>query len=103
MEMWGNEVRVVADEAEALALAAEYDPQLVLCDVDGAGEAGLERFDPLRRRFAGARTLFAVVGEPRTAEEEARALAHGYDSFLVKPLQPVPLARLLRACAAAQP
>jgi len=102
MEMWGNEVRVVADEAEALALGADYDPQLVLCDVDGAGEAGLERFDPLRRRFSGTHTLFAVVGEPRTAEEEARALARGYDSFLVKPLQPAPLARLLRACAAAQ-
>ncbi|HUP09838.1 MAG TPA: ATP-binding protein [Caldimonas sp.] len=101
MEMWGNEVRVVADEAEALSLAADYDPQLVLCGLDGEGEAELERFDPLRRRFAGGRTLFAVVGEPRSAEEEARALARGYDSFLVKPLQPAALARLLRACAPA--
>ena len=102
IERWGNEVRVVADEAEALALAADYDPQLVLCDVDGRGDAELERFDPLRRRLAGARTLFAVVGEPRSAEEQGRALARGYDSFLAKPLQPAPLARLLRACAAAQ-
>jgi len=102
MEMWGNEVRVVADESEALAIDTDYVPQLVLCDVDGAAEHELERYAPLRRRFGSARTLFAAVGDPGSADDEARALARGYDSFLVKPLQPDLLARLLRACAAAQ-
>jgi CheY-like chemotaxis protein len=95
-------VQVVVGEAEALALADDYRPQLVLCDVAGATDAELERVDRLRRRFGGAHTLFAVIGDPEGPDNEARALARGYDSFLVKPLQPDGLARLLRACAAMQ-
>ena len=41
--------------------------------------------------------VFAAVTGYATGDEQERALAAGFDSFLVKPLEPESLGRLLRA------
>jgi len=99
MEMWNNEVRMAATAEEGLRAAAAFKPHIVLCDIGLPGMDGFQLLAPLRTQLAGQRTLFAAITGHARVEDEARALEVGYDSFLVKPMQPGALARLLRACA----
>jgi PAS domain S-box-containing protein len=103
MEMWGNEVRLAADSREGLATTDSFRPHIVMCDI---GLPGLEQFDLLklpRLGRDGHRTLFAAITDRDRIDEEARALAAGYDSLLIKPLEADSLARLLRSYANAVP
>jgi PAS domain S-box-containing protein len=99
MEMWGNEVRLAADAEAGLAETHAFHPHIVLCD---PGLPGLARFDPhkLPRSEADGRRVFvAAVTGAGNAEDEARALAAGYDSVLVRPIEAESLAKLLRLYA----
>jgi len=103
MEMWGNEVRLAADSREGLATTDSFRPHIVMCDI---GLPGLEQFDLLklpRLGRDGHRTLFAAITDRDRIDDEARALAAGYDSLLIKPLEADSLARLLRSYANAAP
>ncbi|MEP7057020.1 MAG: ATP-binding protein [Caldimonas sp.] len=102
MEMWGNEVRVAGNGEEGLRIADQFKPQIVLCDIGLPGLDGFAMLAPLRAKLQGQRALFAAVTGHSQLDHEARALAVGYDSFLVKPLQPGSLARLLHSYANAR-
>jgi PAS domain S-box-containing protein len=99
IEMWGNEVRLAADATEGLAATDGFRPHIVMCDIS---LPGLERFELLKQSRwdgRGHRTMFAAITNQPGIEDEARALAAGYDSVLTKPLEPESLARLLRSYA----
>lgn len=97
LEIGGSEVRGAATAEEGLRLAAQFRPQIVLCDLGLPGTDGFTLIGPLRRQLAGHPTLFAALTGHGRSEDEARALAAGFDAFLVKPLQPDVLGRLLRS------
>ncbi len=97
MELWGTEVRTARTAEEALAVAAEFLPQIVLCDIGLPGMDGFRLVDPLRETLKGAPVVFAAVTGYAGAEDQQRALAAGFDSFFVKPLDPGSLAHLLRS------
>jgi CheY-like chemotaxis protein len=99
MEMWGNEVRLAANTEDGLAEMHAFRPHIVLCDL---GLPGLDRFDRLklpRSEPDGRRIFVAAVTSAGGVEDEARALAAGYDSVLVRPLEAESLAKLLRSYA----
>ena len=100
MEMWNNEVRMAATAEEALR-AAEPSGR-TSCSATSACRARTDSscWTGCAMRLAGQRTVFAAVTGHARHHDEARALAAGYDSFLVKPLQPGSLARLLHSYAA---
>ena len=101
IEMWGNEVRLASDSTEGLAATDGFRPHIVMCDIS---LPGLERFELLKQSRwddRGHRTLFAAITNQPGIEDEARALAAGYDSVLTKPLEPESLVRLLRSYASA--
>jgi PAS domain S-box-containing protein len=100
MELWGNEVTTARSADEALAIAAKARPQIVLCDIGLPGMDGLKLVRALRERLGDARVTFAAVTGYAGGDDQQRALAAGFDSFLVKPLEPDSLARLLRAAGA---
>ncbi len=99
MELWGNEVSTARDAEEALAIAARLKPQIVLCDIGLPGMDGLRLVGQLRKELEGLPVVFAAVTGYASPEDQQRALAAGYDSFFVKPLNPTGLANLLRAYA----
>ena len=99
MELWGTEVSKARSGAEALAIAAAFKPQIVLCDIGLPGMDGLQLVEQLRHTLADAGTVFAAVTGYASAQDQERALAAGFDSFFVKPLDAQSLARLLRSCA----
>ncbi len=97
MELWGTEVSTARNAAEALDVAAQFRPQIVLCDIGLPGMDGLRLVEPLRDKLKGMPVVFAAVTGYASAEDQQRALAAGFDSFFVKPLNPGSLANLLRS------
>jgi len=101
MELWGTEVSTARNAEEALDIAARFRPQIVLCDLGLPGMDGLRLVEPLREKLKGMPVVFAAVTGYASAEDQQRALAAGFDSFFVKPLNPGSLANLLRSYPAA--
>ena len=99
MELWGTEVSTATTAAEALDMAARTQPQIVLCDIGLPGMDGLKLVGQLRRTLAGSAAMIVAVTGHAGAQDQQAALAAGFDSFLVKPLDADSLARLLHAYA----
>lgn len=82
----GHEVAVATDGGEALHMAAELEPDVVLCDIALRGERnGYDVARALRRRGRPMQ-LVAVTGYSRQ-EDRDRAHRAGFDMFLVKPIK----------------
>jgi CheY-like chemotaxis protein len=99
MEMWGNEVRLAGDADAGLAETHAFRPHIVLCSL---GLPGLDRIDRTTLPPSepdGRRIFMAAVTSAGGIEDETRALASGFDSVLVRPLDAETLARLLRSYA----
>ncbi|MEO8526587.1 MAG: ATP-binding protein [Caldimonas sp.] len=97
MALWGNEVSTARSAEEALSVAASSRPQIVLCDIGLPGMDGYRLVGALRKVLGDAPVVFAAVTGYASGDDQERALSAGFDSFLVKPLQPESLSRLLRA------
>ena len=105
----GHEVHTAGDGAEALVVAAECRPDVVLLDI---GMPKLDGYEVARRiraePWGKTAVLIALTGWGQD-EDRRRSREVGFDSHLVKPLDPEALsallARLPRAAqvAAAQP
>ncbi len=93
--MDGHEVRIASDGLEALRVAEEFRPQLVLLDIGMPKLDGYETARRLRERpwFQGTR-LFALTGWGQEEDREHARLA-GFDRHLVKPVDPDELSELL--------
>jgi CheY-like chemotaxis protein len=86
LQLYGYEVRTAANGGEALRLAAEFEPQLVLSDIGLPGMNGYELARALRREAGERRIALAAVTGYGQSGDRARALEAGFDHFLVKPL-----------------
>ena len=91
----GHEVQVVHDGAAALAAAKDRVPEVAFVDIVMPGMNGYELARRLRRDWPpAALRIYAMSGlgqdEDRELGEEA-----GIEQFLVKPLEPGMLERLL--------
>ena len=89
----------VLSAREALEVARRVRPQIVLCDIGLPDVDGFRLVESLRRELAGSPVVFAAVTGYAGEEDQQRALAAGFDSFFVKPLNPNSLAKLLRSYA----
>ncbi|AVR96082.1 hybrid sensor histidine kinase/response regulator [Pseudoduganella armeniaca] len=94
-------VTAAYDGSQGLALALTGDFDVLLCDIGLPQLDGLEVIARLRAQEADAartRRLFAIAlsgyGQP---EDRARALAAGFDEYLVKPVRPDSLLELVAA------
>ncbi len=91
----GNEIRTAYDGIEALQVASEFRPEVVLLDIGLPKLDGHEVAQRLRREAWGRHAcLIAVTGWSDEADR-ARSRAAGFDHHLVKPLDTTHLARLL--------
>jgi signal transduction histidine kinase/ActR/RegA family two-component response regulator len=99
LDLMGAEAHVALDGAEALRLAPELEPELVLLDIGLPGLDGYETARRLRARPGFHARLVALTGYGSTQDRE-RALAAGFDEHLVKPLSHQAMQGLLRQLAA---
>jgi len=100
MELWGHEVQTAATPEAGLRIARTQRPQIVLCDISHPDFEAAELLEPLRSSLVGMPVFFAALNaRDRHDDDEARALEAGFDAYLVKPLRPENLGRLIHAFA----
>ncbi|TAD81067.1 MAG: response regulator [Sphingomonadales bacterium] len=84
LEPLGFQVRTASDSETGLALAAQVQPDLVLCDVALAGESGWDLAALLRRRHGAGLRIVMLSGEgPQSAGSPQESPAN--DTFVMKP------------------
>jgi PAS domain S-box-containing protein len=95
LELTGNEVRTARDGLEAVEAAAEFRPDLVLLDI---GMPRLNGYDACRRfreqPWGKDAVIVALTGWGQE-EDKRRSQEAGFDSHLVKPVEPAALEKLL--------
>ncbi len=95
LEIWGHRVEVAEDGNDGLAKALAVRPDVALIDIGLPGIDGNELARRIRARMNGdGPCLIAMTGYGQP-EDRSRALQAGFDTYLVKPVEPDTLSRLL--------
>ena len=84
----GYDVRVTADGDEALLLAAEDLPDLVILDWMIEGTSGIEVCRRLRRDKHSAHVPIIMLTAREAEDDRIRGLETGADDYLTKPFSP---------------
>jgi CheY-like chemotaxis protein len=103
VEMMGFEVAQALDGPAALALAPQFGPDVVLCDVGLPGMDGYEVVRALRALFTDRPMVVAALtgyGDRRDLERAAQA---GFDQHFIKPLGHDQLESFLTSYAGPRP
>lgn len=94
LELDGYAVRTAASGEQALSLVAQFEPHMVLLDVNMPGMDGRELTQQLRRRYGDAMVLIAVSGtDPE--DERVTQTFDSVDHYFRKPVDLAALRRLL--------
>jgi CheY-like chemotaxis protein len=91
---WGYDVEVATNASSGLAKAAVRPPAIALVDIGLPDRDGCDVARALRRSLPPTLRLIAMSGYGQR-QDGARALAAGFDEYLVKPLNIARLRRLL--------
>jgi CheY-like chemotaxis protein len=95
LRITGNEIRTSYDGLEALQVASDFRPEVVLLDIGLPKIDGHEVAQRLRREPWGQRICLIAVTGWSDESDRARSRAAGFDHHLVKPLDTGHLAKLL--------
>jgi len=93
----GHEILSVATGAEALGVAREHRPDLVLLDVMLPDMNGIDVCRRLKEDQDGGLFVVMVSALQTSAESQAEAVEAGADGFLAKPVEPLALKAHTRA------
>ena len=95
LSMLGNDVRTASDGLQAVSVAAQFKPDVILLDI---GMPRLNGYDACRRiraqPWAVRPFIIALTGWGQT-EDRRHSLEAGFDHHLVKPMDPAVLEELL--------
>jgi len=97
LEMEGHEVETAHDGTTGLAVLMDRDFDVVVCDIGLPGMDGLEVLAALRASGKAAQPMAIGLSGYGQAEDRSRALAAGFDHYLVKPVSPNALLALVAA------
>jgi CheY-like chemotaxis protein/anti-sigma regulatory factor (Ser/Thr protein kinase) len=85
LEPLGFQVRSASDGATGLAIAANVQPDLVLCDVAIGSENGWDIAESLRQRHGPGLRIVMLSGEGPQAPANRRGKSPANDTFVMKP------------------
>ncbi len=92
----GHEVRVAPDGPAALRAAHESPPDVALLDIRLPGMDGCDVARRLLERAAEKKPLLVALAGCGREQDRRRAAEAGIDLYLLKPMDPEALRRLLR-------
>ena len=95
IRIWGHEVATAGDGAAALETAPAFLPDVVLMDIGMPGMDGYETASRLRELPGLSGAAFVAVTGHGMAEDVRRTADAGFDSLMLKPVQPDDLRALL--------
>jgi CheY-like chemotaxis protein len=94
VKLLGSEVRTAGDGYEAVEIAQEFEPEIVLMDLGMPRMNGYEAARQIRQQPWGrSMRLVALTGWGHD-EDKRRSREAGFDEHLVKPAEPAELQRL---------
>lgn len=96
---WGHEAREAANGAEALRVAEEFRPDVVLLDLAMSGTDGCAVARGLRQQNPESRPLLVALTAYSDSGHVKAAVEAGFDHFLAKPCDPGQIDFLMRSCA----
>lgn len=99
LELAGFSVATASGGREALAVAEQHRPQLVLCDLRMPTMSGWEVARKLRERF-GQSVMLAALSGWSSPGDHARSKSAGFDRHLTKPATLAELRALASEAAA---
>jgi len=101
LEFEGHQVEIAADGHAGLALALEGRFDAIVCDIGLPGIDGFELMARLRAAQSIPRPLTVALSGYGQPSDRERALAAGFDRYLVKPVSPATLVEALAGVSAA--
>ena len=102
LRLEGHETHAVHDGLQALAVAEQLQPDVVLLDIGMPKMSGHDVCVALRRHPWGRRALILATTGWGQAEDRRKSEAAGFDAHLVKPVDPVELMRVLGSLRSAR-
>jgi signal transduction histidine kinase/ActR/RegA family two-component response regulator len=97
LRITGNEIRTARDGVEAIGVAGEFRPDIVLLDIGMPRMNGYEAARHIRQQPWGRlTTLIAITGWGQDGDKQ-RSSDAGFDQHLVKPVDPAMLMQLLNS------
>jgi CheY-like chemotaxis protein len=99
LEVYGYEVQVAYTGPDGVRAAAEWRPDVVVCDIGLPGLDGYGVVSALRRNPATAAARVIAVTGYGSAEDQSRSRAAGFDEHLTKPVDPETLVSALAPAA----
>lgn len=99
---FGASVKICSSSAEALNLLKDWEPDVIVSDIEMPDEDGYEFIRKVRRAEAktGARLIPAVALTAYARfEDRVRALSAGYQMHIAKPAEPAELAIVIASLA----
>lgn len=96
ISLLGHEVRTVSNGLEAVVVAEQYRPQVILLDIGMPELNGYEACKQLRAQPWASETMIIALTGWGQEEDKRRSRESGFDHHLVKPVDPVTLERLLQ-------
>jgi CheY-like chemotaxis protein len=101
LEFEGHQVEIAADGHAGLARALEGRFDAIVCDIGLPGIDGFELMARLRAAQSIPRPLTVALSGYGQPSDRERALAAGFDRYLVKPVSPATLVEALAGVSAA--
>jgi two-component system cell cycle response regulator len=86
LEKFGYEVRVAADAEQALLAVSEFQPRLILMDLQLPGMDGLELTRRLKADPRHSNVVIVAVTASAMKGDEQKAKEAGCDGYITKPV-----------------
>jgi signal transduction histidine kinase/ActR/RegA family two-component response regulator len=99
LELLGQRTCQVHDGNAALAAAREFKPELVFMDIGLPGLSGHDVVARMRKELGMTDAYIVALSGYGTEEDRRRSFHAGFDSHLVKPLDPAALPGILAAAS----
>ena len=103
VEMMGNEVCTAYDGQQAIEVAAEFLPDVVLMDIGMPKKNGYEAARHIRRQPWGEKMMLVALTGWGQEDDKRRTKEAGFDYHLVKPAESTALQKLLAIAEGKRP
>jgi len=100
LELSGNTTRVAYSAAEALAIANEWQPEVVLSDIGLPDMDGYALIRAMRGLDCLANTTFVAITGYASDSDKIAAIEAGFDAHMTKPVDAANLVEYLRRARA---
>lgn len=92
----GVETAVAFDGEQALARAIRWQPQICVLDIEMPKLDGRELARRIRRQAWAERPLLIALTGWTSPQDASRAMEAGFDHYMIKPVEPLKIVRLIQ-------